>query len=100
MAAATIGMDPVELRRRNFPSKDEFPFTTATGAVYDSGDYAASLDKALELVGYADRREEQRRRLESGEDLLGIGVACYVETSGAARSSARSPSRTTGRSPS
>jgi aerobic carbon-monoxide dehydrogenase large subunit len=82
IAAATIGMDPVELRRRNFPSKNEFPFTTATGVVYDSGDYAAALDKALELVGYADRRLEQRRRLESGDNLLGVGVACYVETSG------------------
>lgn len=82
MAAASIGMDPVELRRRNFPAKDEFPFTTATGAVYDSGDYAAALDKALELVDYDACREEQRRRLESDDALLGIGVACYVETSG------------------
>jgi aerobic carbon-monoxide dehydrogenase large subunit len=82
MAAAAIGMDPVELRRRNFPAKDEFPFTTATGAVYDSGDYAAALDKALELVGYDELRKRQKRRIESDEDLLGIGVACYVETSG------------------
>ncbi len=82
MAAATIGMDPVELRRRNFPSPAEFPFTTATGVVYDSGDYGAALDKALEMAGYDQLRAEQQRRLETDDDLLGIGVACYVETSG------------------
>jgi carbon-monoxide dehydrogenase large subunit len=83
MAAAKLEMDPAELRRRNFPDPSQFPFTTATGATYDSGDYAASLDKALEMAGYDERRQEQRRRLEDpSAPLLGIGVACYVETSG------------------
>jgi aerobic carbon-monoxide dehydrogenase large subunit len=82
MAAGAIGLDPVELRRRNFPAADEFPFRSATGAVYDSGDYAASLDLALEMVGYDRLRVEQSRRREEGQDPLGIGVACYVETSG------------------
>ncbi len=82
MAAATIGMDPVELRRRNFPAPTDFPFTTATGAVYDSGNYEGALDKALEMAGYEQLRAEQARRLAAGEDLLGVGVACYVETSG------------------
>ena len=52
LVAAELGMDPAEVRRRNFPAPDEFPFTTVTGAVYDTGDYAKSLDTALELVGY------------------------------------------------
>src|SRR5213075_3588959 len=52
LVAAELGMDPAEMRRRNFPSPDEFPFTTATGAVYDTGDYRAALDTALELAGY------------------------------------------------
>ena len=82
MAAGGIGLDPVELRRRNFPAASEFPFRSATGAVYDSGDYAASLDRALEMVGYADLRSEQTRRRAENRDPLGIGVACYVETSG------------------
>jgi carbon-monoxide dehydrogenase large subunit len=82
MAAATIGMDPVELRRRNMPAPEEFPFTTATGAVYDSGNYQGALERALELAGYERLRAEQQERLADGRDLLGIGVACYVETSG------------------
>ena len=84
MTAAALGMDPVELRRRNFPSPDEFPFTTATRAVYDSGDYGAALDKALELAGYDELRAEQRQLRQDTEAgrQLGIGVACYVETSG------------------
>ena len=83
LAAAAIGMDPVELRRRNFPSPEEFPFTSATGTIYDSGDYAGALDKALELARYEELRAEQRRRRDDPTAaLLGIGVACYVETSG------------------
>ena len=82
MAAGAIGMDPVALRRRNFPTAAEFPFRSATGAVYDSGDYAASLDLALRMAGYDDLRREQSHRRAEGRDPLGIGVACYVETSG------------------
>jgi len=82
MAAASIGMDPVELRRKNLPGPTEFPFTSATGVVYDSGNYEGALDAALEMAGYDALRVEQRERLEAGGPLLGIGVACYVETSG------------------
>jgi carbon-monoxide dehydrogenase large subunit len=80
LAAAELGMDPVELRRRNFVPPDEFPFTTLSGAVYDSGDFDASLTMALEMADYAALREEQARRRADGDPiLLGIGVSVYVE---------------------
>lgn len=83
VAAGRLGLDPVQVRRINFPSPSEFPFRTATGAVYDTGDYAAALDRALEISSYDQLREEQRRRRDDpAAALLGIGVACYVETSG------------------
>jgi aerobic carbon-monoxide dehydrogenase large subunit len=83
VAAGRLGLDPVAVRRANFPAPSDFPFRTATGAVYDSGDYAAALDKALELARYDALRAEQSQRLEDpSAPLLGIGVACYVETSG------------------
>ncbi|HEY7201489.1 MAG TPA: molybdopterin cofactor-binding domain-containing protein, partial [Candidatus Dormibacteraeota bacterium] len=78
--AAELGMDPAELRRRNYIPPEDFPLTTAGGANYDSGEYARALDHALELAGYADLRAEQRRRREAGERrLLGIGLSSYVE---------------------
>jgi carbon-monoxide dehydrogenase large subunit len=84
LVAAELGIDPAEVRRRNFPSPDEFPFTTHTGAMYDSGDYGKALDAALELAGYDELRSEQRsRRADADAPLLGIGIGCYVETSGA-----------------
>src|SRR5690606_3696108 len=62
---------------------DAFPYTTPTGATYDSGDYARALDLALESAGYAELREEQRRRREAGDvHQLGIGVSVYVEVTG------------------
>ena len=78
--AAEIGMDPVEVRRVNFIAKDAFPYTTPSGATYDSGDYEGALDLALRSVGYEELRGKQRRRREEGgARQLGIGVACYVE---------------------
>ena len=78
--AAEIGMDPTEVRRVNLIPADAFPWTTATGAVYDVGDYERALDLALEHAGYADLRVEQERRRTAGEVVqLGIGVALYVE---------------------
>jgi carbon-monoxide dehydrogenase large subunit len=78
--AAEIGMDPAEVRRRNVIAPEAFPFTTRTGTVYDSGRYAHGLDLVLAHAGYDDLRAEQRRRREAGErQLLGLGLAVYVE---------------------
>ncbi|HEY9241676.1 MAG TPA: xanthine dehydrogenase family protein molybdopterin-binding subunit [Streptosporangiaceae bacterium] len=78
--AAEIGMDPAEVRRRNLVPPDAFPYTTPGGAVYDTGDYAAALDKVLAAAGYPELRAEQARRRERGEvRQLGIGLSCYVE---------------------
>jgi aerobic carbon-monoxide dehydrogenase large subunit len=80
MFAGELGMDPAEVRRRNFFAPDSFPLTTASGAAYDSGDYEGALDLALESAGYAELRDEQTRRRESGDPRqLGIGLATYVE---------------------
>jgi carbon-monoxide dehydrogenase large subunit len=79
MLAAELRMDPAELRRRNLIA-GEFPHTTTTGAVYDSGDYVRALDMALGAAGYEDLRREQRTRRERGDRLqLGIGISVYVE---------------------
>jgi aerobic carbon-monoxide dehydrogenase large subunit len=81
--AAEIGMDPVEVRRRNLLPPDAFPHVTATGARYDSGDYRRVLDLVLEAAGYDDLRAEQSRRRAAGDALqLGIGVSTYVEITG------------------
>ena len=78
--AGEIGMDPVEVRRRNMIATDAFPFTTVTGAVYDSGDYIGALDKALETADYSALRAEQAARRAAGDPVqLGIGVSVYVE---------------------
>ena len=75
------GLDPADVRRKNYLTPSSFPLTTAMGAKYDSGEYAAALDKALEAAGYQNLREEQARRRASGDPLqLGIGIASYVET--------------------
>jgi aerobic carbon-monoxide dehydrogenase large subunit len=81
-AAYELGMDPAELRRRNFIRPEQFPYTSATGFVYDSGDYEPALDLALEKAGYRELREEQRRMREEGR-LLGIGLASFTEVVGA-----------------
>src|SRR5262249_45825903 len=74
--AAELGMDPIELRRRNWIGPDEFPFTTVAGLSYDSGDYPAATDRALRLLGYEELRREQTRRREAHDPVqLGIGVS-------------------------
>jgi carbon-monoxide dehydrogenase large subunit len=78
LVAAELGIDPAEVRRRNFPASNEFPFHTATGLDYDSGNYEAALDKAQGIVGYAALRAEQKKAREEGR-LLGIGISTYVE---------------------
>ncbi|HJQ46872.1 MAG TPA: xanthine dehydrogenase family protein molybdopterin-binding subunit [Amycolatopsis sp.] len=81
--AAEVGMDPAEVRRVNFIRPDEFPYTTPTGASYDSGEHEKALDKVLAAGGYAELRAEQKRRREAGEEVvLGLGVASYVEITG------------------
>ncbi|MGH9929678.1 MAG: xanthine dehydrogenase family protein molybdopterin-binding subunit [Pyrinomonadaceae bacterium] len=78
LVALELGIDAAEVRRKNFPAPDEFPFHTATGLDYDSGNYQAALDKAQAIIGYAGLREEQKIARAEGR-LLGIGVSTYVE---------------------
>jgi aerobic carbon-monoxide dehydrogenase large subunit len=78
--AAELGLDPAEVRRRNVVPPEKFPYTTATGATYDTGEYAAALGKVLAAAGYAGLRAEQARRRERGDTIqLGVGLSCYVE---------------------
>lgn len=81
-AAQALGMDPAELRRKNFVQPDQFPYQSCTGFVYDSGDYERALDLALEKVGYAGLRKEQAEAREQGR-LIGIGLASFTEVVGA-----------------
>jgi aerobic carbon-monoxide dehydrogenase large subunit len=83
MLAVELDLDPAELRRRNFIAPEDFPHETVAGASYDSGDYALTLGRALELAGYEELRADQRQRRERGDVLqLGIGIAVYVELTG------------------
>jgi carbon-monoxide dehydrogenase large subunit len=76
--ADELKMDPADVRFKNFIGKDEFPFPTATGLLYDSGNYAAPLAKALDTAGYEKLRVEQREARDQGK-LMGIGIATYGE---------------------
>ncbi|MEO6126480.1 MAG: xanthine dehydrogenase family protein molybdopterin-binding subunit [Ilumatobacteraceae bacterium] len=79
-AAHELGIDPVELRERNFLGNDVFPFTSLTGNVYDSGNYMLPLRTAVEAADYSSLRAEQAERRARGDRrLLGIGVSAYVE---------------------
>jgi carbon-monoxide dehydrogenase large subunit len=83
MLADELGLDPAELRRRNFIAPEDFPHETVAGASYDSGDYGRVLARALERAGYPDLLAEQAARRERGDVLqLGIGMAVYVELTG------------------
>jgi aerobic carbon-monoxide dehydrogenase large subunit len=85
--AVELGMDPLELRRKNWINAEEFPFTTAAGLEYDSGDYEAATQQALQLLGYDELREEQRQRRESNDPVqLGIGFSTFTEMCGLAPS--------------
>lgn len=79
--AREIGMDPVELRRKNFAPKEAFPYTNAQGLIYDSGDYEKPLQKALEIVNYEQLRQEQEEMRKQGK-LIGVGISTYVELCG------------------
>jgi len=76
--AGELGIDPIELRLRNFISSSEFPYTNAGKLTYDSGDYAGTLRRLVEVAGYRQLREAQSRARDDGK-LQGIGIATYVE---------------------
>ncbi|MEI8260411.1 MAG: xanthine dehydrogenase family protein molybdopterin-binding subunit [Actinomycetes bacterium] len=89
--AAELGMEPMELRKKNWITHEEFPFTTVAGLTYDTGNYEAATAKALDLFGYAELRAEQKRRRDAGDPVqLGIGISTFTEMCGLA------PSRTLG----
>jgi carbon-monoxide dehydrogenase large subunit len=86
IAAVTLGLDPIELRRRNFVTPAEMPYEVGGAAlnqhtVYDCGDYASALDQALEAVGYETARAEQAEARRQGRHI-GIGIGCLVEKAG------------------
>lgn len=82
LAARRLGLDPAEIRRRNFVPPERFPYTTPLGFTYDSGDYAAALDRACERFGYERRRAEQDRARARGR-LVGLGLCTFIERAGA-----------------
>jgi carbon-monoxide dehydrogenase large subunit len=88
--ADELGMDRLELRRKNFPDKEEFPFETALGIVYDSGDYHGTLDKLLEMFDLDEFRREQEELRGKGV-YRGVGVSTWVEVCGLAPSRAVGP---------
>jgi len=81
LLADESGIDPAEIRRVNFVQPDQFPYTTLSGEVYDTGEYEKALNKALEVAGYADLRKQQAKLREEGR-YLGIGLVSYVEICG------------------
>ena len=85
LSARELGMDPLEIRRKNFIPKEKFPYQTPVAVLYDSGNYAAALDKALESFDYAAFRKEQEQARKRGR-YLGVGFSTYVEACGLAPS--------------
>ena len=82
MLALAVGIDPAELRLKNFVRKEQFPYASPLGFVYDSGDYHTTFNKALEKIGYKELRKEQAEKRERGE-LMGIGISTFTEVVGA-----------------
>ena len=80
--ALKLGQDPAEVRLRNFVRKEQFPYATPLGFVYDSGDYHTTLNKALDIIGYKELRKEQAEKRARGE-LMGIGISTFTEVVGA-----------------
>lgn len=87
LVALKLGMDPAEVRRKNFIPSSAFPHTTATGLTYDSGDYETTMDKALAAADYAGLRKRQAELRKQGR-YLGIGLSTYVEVCGMGPSAA------------
>jgi len=85
--AVQLGMDPMDLRRKNWIRHEEFPFATIAGLTYDTGNYEAATDKAMALFGYDELRREQAQRRERGDRMqLGIGISTFTEMCGVAPS--------------
>jgi carbon-monoxide dehydrogenase large subunit len=82
IVAHTLGMDPAEFRMKNFIQPEQFPYQSALGWEYDSGNYAAALRKAMDMIGYEALRKEQAEKRARGE-LMGIGISSFVEIVGA-----------------
>ena len=81
LLADASGIDPAEIRRVNFVQPDQFPYTTLSGEIYDTGEYEKALNKALEVSGYTDLRKQQAKLRKKGR-YLGIGLVSYVEICG------------------
>ena len=81
LIARDLGLDPAEMRRRNLVRPDEFPYTSATGNVYDSGSYHAALERLLEAAGYDELRREQAAARAAGR-AVGVGLSCFIELTG------------------
>jgi carbon-monoxide dehydrogenase large subunit len=90
-AATRLDLDPVEIRRRNVIRPEDIPYKMPSRLIDDSGHYAECLDKALDAIGYDELRTEQRRRRESGETPIGIGIAVYNELTGLGRAASAGP---------
>ncbi|MCX6460073.1 MAG: molybdopterin-dependent oxidoreductase [Actinobacteria bacterium] len=89
--AAELGMEPMELRKKNWIKHDEFPYTQIAGLTYDTGNYEAATERAMEMFGYEALRVEQEARRAAGDPVqLGIGISTFTEMCGLA------PSRTLG----
>ena len=85
--AVEVGVDPLQIREKNWIKNDEFPFTTVAGLQYDSGNYEAATEKAKEMFGYDELRAEQKQRRDSGDPVqLGIGISTFTEMCGLAPS--------------
>src|SRR5262249_50033236 len=80
--AQRLQMDPAVLRHKNFIPPDRFPYKSATGWEYDSGNYSLTLQKAMDKIGYAELRREQAEKRARGE-LMGIGISTFTEIVGA-----------------
>jgi aerobic carbon-monoxide dehydrogenase large subunit len=87
LVAAELKKDPIEVRRKNFPQPDDFPYATPTGLIYDSGDYQRALDLAVKVADYKKLRQEQAKLRKEGR-YTGIGISTYVEICGMGPSSA------------
>ena len=83
LVAQELGLDPADVRRRNFIPPDAFPYETPTGIIYDSGEYAAAFERSLEMSDYQQWRERSRQQSETDGALVGVGIATVVKGSGA-----------------